>query len=631
MTCSIILSTSDGVLNAQAAKLQGLGEVTAWYFGNSYEIYCALRNRTESNIRWADCGPRLTEIAERHIEHFIDIDECFEIRNCDWWDSRNIAERGPYSTSFVLECCRLLLFEDLIDNFEGPHLFVFEEADLLLTFRRVAKRKRGARVSCLTPTPPLYPKIALRQCAAAARYCVTVARRLHRIRRLRHLRKQHPIRIPDIGKCDALIAAWSTLGDFKSERKQAHSMGKLPELLRRRDLKVGFIALPLDWIGDSQGLLEEISSSKEPVIHPDDALTWLRFLRLSIESLFLFANPKQSATWTHSSISEVARLILRRERFDTRAFNARLLGEIGPFLHKIGWRSGTLVHLYENQSWEKCLRNGFRCAAATAVRVVGCLQSPFSLLYVNFWPSKQEIQTNRWPDALLVPGSYAYDQLSRFNTPADRLAIGGLLREESFVLPSHGTNKTASKRKIVCATGPDLQECCELAVKSASAVKSLDDVELIVNFHPLSPMDFRRRVQDLVQRQNLINSNVIFTDKPIKDLLADGIDAVIYADTNAAFEVVSSKGKAIHINNDYTISFDKLPEGLSRQATTDRELETLISELDRASSWPDSSTVNRTLDDCFQPVDIDAILSSLSPVGDRRDSISPISNKELPK
>ena len=597
-----------------------------WYFGDDHARYCALRAGLPATLVWGNAGLRLNEIAERNSDAFVNLADQFRIDDRDWWDCRNMAERGPLSSTLTVECCRMVLFGECLKA-GGAHLFIVEQPDLATALVAEARRQ-GKSVRRIGQGPVLrWAGQVARQGVAALKFLRAALRRTGRLRRLRALRLRHPLDFERLQACDVLLAAWTAPDDFPRHgpRDTAHYMGALPRQIRGAGLTVGYVALPLDWVHDGDAIQNAAAAAGDPAMLADDAVTPRALWRAAAQSVRIRARALPDMAIAGQPLAVIADMVLSRERFDWRAVNARLLSEIGPFLARHGCRPKALCHVYENQSWEKGLNAGLR-RALPQTRIAGFHQSPFSKMYLNMLPSRTEITDNRWPDAVFTHGARSRRQLTSTGAPSARVIDAGLFRQGSFILrrtPGAGTH-----RKLIAATGVDLQECCELVAKAAAASAG-GDWSLLVNFHPATAPTFRQAVRRFLETQGWAGKHIAFTDRAVAGLLEDGADAVLYADTNAAFEAVSSGARAINVERDHALSFDKLPDGLSRRLYSVDEIRAALGDLASDAAWPPAKMIDDALADCFSPPDLSKVLSVLSLGAARGPLTSPATDKVM--
>lgn len=582
---------------------------TAWYFGDDHGLYCKLRQRLPQNFAWGETGRRLNEIFEEHEDAFVNLEDGFDIDDIAWWESRNVSERGPYSTSYVVECCRSILFDRLVS--EGGDLLILVEAADLATVLCTQAHRQGLRpirlgVSWASRTI----RSGIQRWSGALRFIKSACRRLLILSDLRRKRRRHPPRFSELAKCDVLFAVWTKAGDFPTNglREQAHSMGSLPNQIRATGLTVGYIALPLDEVSDIWKIHDTVVSAHDVAILPDDTLGYQQILATAIAALRPRARPKRNCMIGRHEVGTIARMVLRREQFDWRAVNARLLSHVGEVLAAHQCRPLAVFHVYENQTWEKGFRQGFR-NFLPETRTVGCHQSPVSKLYPNMVPSRAETVAGRWPDIVLTHGEHGRQVLSASGLCPDRISTAGLFREGAFLLPKPDRTEKTQKVNLLCATGPGLQECRELVRKAGFAAHQTG-AHLIVNFHPLTTTGFRKSVKEFADLQCPASVDIEYSDAPIRSLLDGSIDAVLYADTNSGFEAVSSGARAINVLRDHALSFDKLPAGLSRRAYSVTDIVAAIGELSDPTRWPTAQNESALLSDCFAKFEITTVLDA---------------------
>ena len=520
----------------------------------------------------------------------------------------------------------MALFGECLED-GGTHLFVVEARDLARLLVDEGTR-RGAAVSWVGPGA-LSRGIGhiCRQGIATLRFARTALRRAGRLHRLRALRRRHPLDLKRLADCNVLLAAWTAPGDFPRQgtRDTAHYMGALPRRLRDAGLKVGYVALPLDWVYDGDAIQNDATANNEAVMLADDAVTLGALWSASVAGVRRRAHAKPDMAVAGQQLAAVADMVLNRERFDWRAVNARLLAEVGPFLARHGCRPKAICHVYENQTWEKGLRSGLR-RALPQTRIAGFHQSPFSKMYLNMLPSRAEIASGRWPDIVFTHGARSRRQLTSSGAPETRVLNAGLFREGSFILQR--VAGAGSHRKLIAATGVDFQECCELVAKAAAAAAG-GAWSLLVNFHPATQPSFRDGIRRFLDMRDLAGVHVIFTDQSISELLKSGADAILYADTNAAFEAVSSGARAINVERDHALSFDKLPDGLSSRVYTVTEIRAALDDLADETRWPTASAVDAALADSFSSPDVSEVLSALQLDAARGPLASPATDKVM--
>lgn len=610
MTSACIIVSAASARSGASQVLSAPGGSRYWYFGDDFELASKIGETLPHGTQWSSTGARLNAISERCYNALLNMDARFDVRDWDWWESRNIAERGPHTTTVIAECCRFLLFTDLLKSPE-PNLFVVEQDDLAMELLGTA-RALGINAIWRGPSRSAVAiSLMGRQICNFLRFCRALLRRAGAVLHLQYRRLKNPAPWSALSGCDVLFAAWTKVGDFPASgpRDQAHYMGLLPQTMRQNDITVGYIALPLDELSDLRSIADHVVAATDVSVLPDDAIGLLDLARAAVRALCPKAKPGKFLNVDGWSVANIVRMVMRREKFDWRAVNALLLARVGPALAAHGCRPKAVFHVYENQSWEKCLRQGLK-AALPASRVVGCHQSPMSRLYLSMPPSRSELASGRWPDFVLTHGEHSAGHFLAVDTPKDRILNGGLFREGAFIIPKAPEASGRRNRRVLCATGPGYQDCVELAYKACDAVHDSPNTDLIINFHPLMTPPLRARVQDFIRARGRLSANIHFSDRPIKDILRDHVDAVLYADTNSGFEGLSAGARVVNVMRDHALAFDKLPDGLARRVYGGRDLREALRDLDDDGKWPTEAAVSEALRYCFSDFSYQTILAA---------------------
>lgn len=608
---AILVCDADRISDRAALEVAAAEQRTVWYFGDDHRLFTDMRENAPADVRFGDTGARLSQIFESFEPDLINLENGFRVLDQSWWETRNIAERGPHVTSFNADCCRYLLFCELLEE-PGKHLVVVERPDLRRELIRTARNKGAAIINLSGKRWLEQPTQARKGLIDVLRYVRAVLRQCRRIVLLRQGRRRYPIRIRELQKCDVLIAAWTKPGDSNvtGPRNLAHSMGLLPKMLREDGMTVGFIALPLYELATAKDIFRDVLAAHDPTLLPEDTQTVRSVFSCALRSLITGVIPKTEFKIGGHDVSGIAAMTLRREKYDWRPANASLWSSVGPFLAKHGIRPASIVHLYENQSWEKGLRIGFRKALPEA-RLVGCFQTPVSRLYLNIPPSPAELQGGRWPDMILCHGRSGVENLKRFGARRSDLIDSGLFRQGAFVVPWSPRARRAFPLRVLCTTGPSFQECLELALKTAMATATLDEFQVIVNFHPLTTTLFRENVERFVRTYCADHGRVTFSDEPISAILQQGVDVVVYGDTNAGFEGVTSGARTILLKRDHAPSFDKVPGAVTRSAASVADIRNMLGKLEDDRFWPDRDQVDTAMNSCFSPINTAEILKTV--------------------
>jgi hypothetical protein len=338
----------------------------------------------------------------------------------------------------------------------------------------------------------------------------------------------------------------------------------------------------------------------------EDAYTIGDLLRAAVATLRPPARPKRLQAG-NLDLTPALRAALAREVRRGAPTLAHVQKGVGPLLRRLGMKPRTVIHLYEGQPWERSLRMSIR-AEFPAASVVAVQHMPFPPLFLNSWPSSREIAAGEMPDMLMVLGPRIADFFRSLGFPDRRLAVGGALRfTTAKTLVSAG-----SRRDVLCCTGIDWQESHELANKAAQAVARFADLRLVVNFNPQAPAALKAAVKSFVldRLPADVHPRINFSDLGIRDLIAAS-GAVLYADTNAAYEAFAAGCELLFIGRDTALDYDKLPSGWATHCRSVDEIAAALARWQSRTAPVDRAERLRQLDAYLADVDGGAFLAHM--------------------
>ena len=561
-----------------------------------------LRTRLPGAWLLAPVGERVNEIALRLSEEFTNLDRHLRRAGSDAlaWHAGDIAERSPYASSFTLNACRLIAVQEAV-SLGGLHIIVTDSLNMARPFWRAAKTM-GCAAGWMSPDNAYGVRDSQVALADGLKLCMRALRAraggvyalAKRIRKVRALRKSYPVPLKGLKSCDTLAVLWTQKDTFPADSPldEALSLGRLPEAIRSGGRRIGYISSPVYWLDAFDDIAANGVRAMDDVLLLEDVLSIFDVLKVAWSSLFSFRAFQIKALIGGRDVTPILRLEMSREWESWRPAYARLFACVGQYLAQKGIQPHFLVHLYENHSWEKCLRIGVRRHLPDTL-VVGCQQSPFSPLYINFLPTRTELQDHETVDRLMVSGPYFRDVMSRVGFPDEEIRVIGAIRYQFFFDASRQQQFTKIrnfKGKVLCATGSDPEDCCELVAKVAEAAAGI--VGVIVNFHPLTDEQFQSDVMECARSAGAPLDHVEFSTEGIQTLLAE-VDAVLYSDTNSCFEALSRGLPVIHVGRDYALDYNKMPEAYSINVRSVIEIGEVLRDiaakqgytLDQARAW----------------------------------------------
>jgi len=529
---------------------------TIWYFGDSYAVWTALRERLPAECRLAPVGDTINRWARDLVEPLRNLDADVAIDDPATWAASGIGCRGRFETPVTSFACCCAAFLEAMEG-GGRHLFVVSDDDLGHVLYAVA-RERGWDVGWIQPR-----KAPRHWVGAAFRVIRTMRDRITSLRhfgrrrlQIKRMRRRYPLELEKLRQADTVLVLWGRANTFLPGGKIRDGwFVDLPDLLRREGRQLAYLVQPLDWVDPFEAIAENALGSGQPTLMIEDAYTIGDLLRAAVITLRAPARPKR---WQPRGLdlTAVLRAALSREVRRPPTL-AHLQKKVGPLMRRLGMTPRTVVHLYEGQPWERSLRMSVR-ATLPGASVVAVQHMPFPPLYLNFVPSRREIAAGEVPDALMVLGPHIAEFFRALGFPDQRLAVGGALRF-STMTSLHGAS---SRGNVLCCTGIDWHESHELADKAAQAVARLPDLQLVVNFNPQAPATLRAAVKSFVLSRLPADARprITFSDLGIRDLISSS-GAVLYSDTNAAYEAFAAGCELIFVGRDHALDYDKLPPG----------------------------------------------------------------------
>lgn len=587
------------IIDVQTALCGGLDAFprrdswTVWYFGKRFENLLQIQSMMPSNWSCARVGETLQDAAERLAVSVVNIEnaQLYYGQDRTWWDASDLGDRGPYVTNLLEGAAQSLVIEEAVRG-GGFNVFIIENADYAhilfsgLTKRGVAvgwKHPRG-RIGAMSR---IYEGWAFtRRLLISARTMLSGIRYMLRALRATHKgRKARPLAIERLRKCDVIITVWTGRNVFPEDGPLQYEryFGGLPSLLLEHGYKVGYLACTT--VGDDapEQVVSNTLQAHDPVIGVEDCVTAGDVLRAAVGALIAPWRISLGVTVNGVSLDSVMRFERLREMQTWRPMQSRLFHFVGKTFAKHNIHPIVLIHLYENQPWEKILRASVR-RYLPDTNVVGYQHVPLAPYFINTYPSAHEIERGLIPDHILVPGKRFMDSLRNWGIPPDKLSVAGGLRFETTLQDCEMTadvsrgagNDRVRFSTILCCTSIDFDESFELVYKLAATLPAVEGVSVIVNFHPAFHQSSRDRLKALVARfANWNLSRLTYSDAGVHDLLPQA-DLVAYNTSSSAYDALAARRPVLCILPDTKLGYDRVPDELALHARSIEELKRLV-------------------------------------------------------
>jgi hypothetical protein len=579
---------------------------TVWYFGESYAVWTKLHERASAACKFAAVGDALNRWAKQLTEPLRELDAAVTIDDPAGWAASGIGCRGRFETPVTSFACCCATFVEAMEG-GGRHVFAVSDEDLGRLIYAVG-RERGWDVSWERhgKARRRWPGVIFQVLRTIRDRIVSLRhygrRRLH----VRRMRRRYPLDLEKLRRADTLLVIWGRASTFQPGGGIKDGwFVDLPDALRREGRELAYLIQPLDWADQFAAIAENTLASDEPALMIEDAYTIGDLLRAAFATLRAPAQPKRLQAG-NLDLTPALRMAMSREvrRAPTLAHVQK---GVGPLLHRLGMKPRTVIHLYEGQPWERGLRMSIRNALPEA-SVVAVQHMPFPPLFLNAIPSSREIATGEVPDTLMVLGPRIADFFRALGLPDRRLAVGGALRFTGVkTLAGSG-----ARRDVLCCAGLDWQESHELAHKAAQAVARFADLRLVVNFHPQTPAAMKASVKSFVLDR--LSADVLlrieFSDLGVRDLIASS-GAVLYADTNAAYEAFAAGCELVFVGRDSALDYDKLPPGWATHCRSVDEIAAALARCQSRTVPVDRDERLRQLSAYLADVDLGAFLAHM--------------------
>lgn len=574
---------------ARISALAATGAFKVLFLASSLDAFRAMQRMLPRDWSMPVPGEALNAAAHRLRKVVIDLDSHVwpEGASRVAWDASRLGERSPLGSTTMLNLARLLVFAEEIAR-PGRYLLVTDDSVLGNVFLQEARRL-GASAGWYAPTHGA--RLATRIAHAATTlggWIDGVRRRASLVRRFvaRKLvlaswrRRRRPFPLGALRSADVLLTVWGRADTFPHGEPLTieHNFGRLPELLREAGLRVAYLVYPLTYTSPFTQIAHNALTARETVALVDDFVPWWAGLAAAVFGL-RFPHQVGGLSIFGVDAGPVVRVEAARDRRRAFAAEAMLLRHVGKGLARRGIRPPVVLHLYENQPWEKLLARGLR-AHLPAVRVIAVQHAPFASGYLSFVPSRRSIAERSIPDVVLATGEGYAQWLRDAGVPDERIDVLGAVRYEQ------APQVAPPGRAVLCCTGIDLDEAIELATKAAVATAASGRA-LVVNFHPVTDKSFRTSVRDAVARALPGDAaHVTFSTASMRELLGEA-GVVLYTTSAACFEAVQAGRTAIYVARDLELDYDKLPDAIALRCRSVEDLRNRLLTADKGS--PQSS------------------------------------------
>lgn len=595
----------DGLVDALNTMSRG-GAFRVWYLGDNLGRQQDIQRVLPPAGEMGRCDVTLDQMADDLEECLLTLRDQADLSESQQlcWDVSITSDLSPYNGALQLNAARYFWIERIL-NSAGRHLFVFEDGETGLAFRRTAEIN-GLQVEWLGGA---YGHSTMMS-GLRARASVLKTVWKHQ-RTMKALRRGADARWDALKECDVLVLDWAGTKTFSPSRPSETSavLEKMPHVLRESGLKVGFIANPLYWLDPFSDIASNTHDAFDPVVLLDECLPLTTLLYGAWNTWMFSRGHRPAVTCKGRDISPLLHHELQQDICRTQPSRSYAYTAIARTLAQKGVKPKAIVYPFENQGWERALVLGARQHLPDC-RMIAYQHCPFSMRMISFFPSRSDRPECR-PDQLIVMGSYYADQFEKRGFPKDRLSIGGSLRFENLL---SSTTKSAHKESgrwsstVICCTSIEYSESADLVLKTMQAVRSMDDVGVIVNFHPrVNDESVSLLQQDVAAFDSDWERYVSFSEETATDLFPK-VDVVLYNSSGAVFDAVISGLPAVHVAVEGRLNYNKLSGDISFDTETVEDLHRVLKEV---LSMPRQERGAASVENYIAPVNEDAIVGAV--------------------
>ncbi len=592
------------------------------YFGRDVQRFFAIK-QTLGETTMLNAGVLINQIATEIRDEFINFDQHLAVDNTDLlWQATDLAERSPYTSDFFFRCCAYLAFHRILQSFDN-NLLVLTEDWFLSRLMAQRARSRGFEVLQFTNSPisdhfpdlTKYTSYRLSQADHAIKSRVMfVGEFLRRKRIIASYPRTNTFTESGASKSvDTLLVTWVDPETFRADGliERDTFYGELPKYLRAHGRRIGYLANPAAWVFPFEQIIQSIQSAQDWMVVPEECLGLLDVLGIVVRTLFCSWKLKSRFIIQSVDLTELLKDELVREKAKDRQCWAMQFYCIGRFLLKRNIRPPIVIHLFENQPWEKALRLGFR-RYLPEVTIVGYQHAPFAPLLLSQYPSRQDLQQHQIPDRIVTLGPKWKTLLSEHGYPEEALGIGAALRfshlkpqrQKDLDQPRTGTNT------VLVAAPIGYADSFELIHKTLDALRATPEIKVLIKFHPKTGDNFLldRLLQSVLGSLGLkdLPDHFEITERPISELL-QSVAAVLHNGTSVAIEALAEGASVICVQSDLWFDMDTLAffQGASVVARTPAEILRCVRDLldqDDMAARTHSEDTRDTLEQVFSPI-----------------------------
>jgi hypothetical protein len=524
-------------------------------------------------------GDALNKVAERIAPEIVNLDrELVRGPLYNSWLASRLGEQNPYRSNFVLNICQVIAIKEAVLQ-GGRHIVLVDDWKFGTALIQ-ALRDNSIQASWYGRTRKKSGYLLFKIIQALLSALKYTTNQVSAGKKWRH-------RYSD-NTNDIYLLSWVKADSFLSNepRKMDAAFGILPQWISDLGKKPQWIGNPLSSINSLSSIVANTSAAYDFVV-PIQALLKYKDIWQAIAGWIFFPFAvKTNLNIENCKLSSVVKYYIRKELSGSQVVQSRFLINIAKNMKERQITPRVLIYTFENQPWEKILVSSFR-RYLPDTKLIGVQHAPFSSQYLSLYPSKRQWQEGTTPDLLVTIGLNTQQQFIKYGAPADRVVVGGSLR-----MPYLAENKTnafnhsAEESKRILVTCPlEINQATELAFKVVCATQELTNIEVIINFHPLSSPNLIKSVKNSVCHLTGHN-HIKFSDQPVLFWLKK-INLLLYNSSATVFDALNKGIPVLYIGPLNGLDLDKLPR---KESVIIRTIEDTQIEIEKIIMLPRAAT-----------------------------------------
>ena len=543
------------------------------YFGRDIANYYRIGTVLNVHHENINAGEWINRIAREIRDEFVNFDTalCERDKHSLLWQASALAERNPYSSDFFFYCCALKTVQQLRQR-EGERLIVVCED---FSFGRILTGQTGAVYRGCIPVWMHWGGTLINRTARAVLQRIWFL--ILMVQRKWILSRYKNTGLPEVP--ETILTVWADSQTLQQEGSVY--FGQMAPMIKDIKGSLGYLCCPLSWRESYSKIVRQAKASGEWSVFPEEMLKFRDILRIIFTTLFFDVKPAGPVRVAGMDVTRFFRDRLRQEKTKSAHMMSLRYYFAGAYFKEKKRFPKRVIHLYENQAWEKCLRIGLK-EASGALEIVGCQHAPFPPLYLNYFPSRFDMANRQIPDRIVTIGQCHKQIFKNHGYPDEVLREGVAFRyaylfgEKDFLKQPH-----QSFRTVLAATSIDYWESFELVYKAVDYFKDKPDFRLMIKFHPQcvkAPKILSSILKYLDLEQ--LPSHIEIRKDDIYPLLQE-TDILLYTFTAVSYEAVAQSKPVVFIQSDIWFDMDKLEwfKELDRQARNAADLDAVFKRL----------------------------------------------------